>query len=99
MTTSKEDFNQILAKLEPLGDFTARPMMGEFLLYYNGVLIGGVYDNRLLIKKSDSNASHGLPEELPYNTAKRTMYHIANLDDLDQIKNIITNVYDDLSHK
>lgn len=96
MTTSKEDFNQILAKLEPLGDFTARPMMGEFLLYYNGTLIGGVYDNRLLIKKSDSNANCGLPEEIPYDTAKRTMYHITDLGNLKQLKTIITNAYNDL---
>lgn len=96
MTTSKEDFNQILAKLEPLGDFTARPMMGEFLLYYNGTLIGGVYDNRLLIKKSDSNVNCGLPEELPYDTAKRTMYHITNFDDMSQVQTIIINAYNDL---
>lgn len=96
MTTSKEDCNQILAKLEPLGDFTARPMMGEFLLYYNGTLIGGVYDNRLLIKKSDSNANCDLPEELPYATAKRTMYHIANFDDMSQVQTIIINAYNDL---
>lgn len=96
MTTSKEDFSQILVKLEPLGDFTARPMMGEFLLYYNGTLIGGVYDNRLLVKKSDSNTNCGLPEELPYDTAKRTMYRITNFDDLEQLKTIITNAYNDL---
>lgn len=96
MSTSKDEINQILEKLNPIGDFTIRPMMGEYLLYYNGILVGGVYDNRLLIKKSDSNASCNLPEEIPYNTAKRTMYHITNLDDLDQIENIITNAYNDL---
>lgn len=36
MATSKEEMNQILEKLEPIGDFTVHPMMGEFLLYYNG---------------------------------------------------------------
>lgn len=99
MSTSKADLNKILTKLEPLGDFTARPMMGEFLLYHNSILIGGVYDNRLLIKKTDSNASYGLAEEIPYNTAKRTMYYIANFEDLNQIKNIITNTYNDLKNK
>ena len=96
MATSKESINQILVKLEPLGDFTARPMMGEFLLYYNGVLVGGVYDNRLLIKKSDSNKNCGLPKEIPYDTAKRTMYHITDFDDLEQLKTIITNACNDL---
>lgn len=96
MSTSKDEINQILEKLNPIGDFTIRPMMGEYLLYYNGILVGGVYDNRLLIKKSDSNANCNLPEEIPYDTAKRTMYHITNFDDLDQIKTIITNAYNDL---
>lgn len=96
MATSKEEMNQILEKLEPIGDFTVHPMMGEFLLYYNGILVGGVYNKRLLIKKSDSNENCGLSEEIPYNTAKRTMYHIANFDNLEQIHTIITNAYNDL---
>lgn len=96
MTTSKDSCNQILELLEPLGDFTVRPMMGEFLLYYHGVLVGGIYDNRLLIKKSESNTGCNLPEEIPYATAKRTMYHITNFNDLDHIQTIITNVYSDL---
>lgn len=96
MTTSKDSCNQILEQLGPLGDFTVRPMMGEFLLYYRGVLVGGIYDNRLLIKKSDSNTNCNLPEELPYATAKRIMYHITNFSDLDHIQTIIANAYNDL---
>lgn len=96
MATSKAECNQILDKLAPLGDFTVRPMMGEFLLYCNGTLVGGIYNNRLLIKKSDSNAECNLPEEIPYASAKRTMYHITNFDNLDQIQTIITNTYNDL---
>lgn len=96
MTTSKAECNQILEKLAPIGDFTVRPMMGEFLLYHNGVLVGGIYDNRLLVKKSDSNASCDLPEEIPYASAKRTMYHITDFDNLSQIQTIITNAYNDL---
>ena len=99
MSTSKADLNKTLTKLELLGDFTARPMMGEFLLYHNGILIGGVYDNRLLIKKTDSNTSCGLAEEIPYNTAKRTMYLIEDFDDKDKLKEIILATYSDLSKK
>lgn len=96
MTTSKGEINHILEKLTPIGDFTVRPMMGEYLLYYNGVLVGGVYDNRLLIKKTDSNINCNLPEKIPYDTAKRTMYHIVSFNNLEQIKTIITNAYHDL---
>ncbi len=96
MVTNKNEINQILTKLEPLGDFTARPMMGEYLLYYNGVLVGGIYDGRLLIKKSDGNKNCNLPEVIPYNTAKRTMYHVTDFGNLEQLKAIITNAYNDL---
>ena len=96
MATSKDELNQILEKLAPIGDFTVRPMMGEYLLYYNGVLVGGVYDNRLLIKKSDSNQNCNLPEEIPYDTAKRTMYHATDFNNLKQLKTIIANTYHDL---
>lgn len=96
MTTSKAECEQILSSIELIGDFTVRPMMGEFLLYLNGVLVGGIYDNRLLIKKSDSNANCSLPEEIPYATAKHTMYHITDLSAIEQNKTIMTNAYNDL---
>lgn len=96
MTTTKSECEQILNAIAPIGDFTVRPMMGEFLLYLNGVLVGGIYDNRLLIKKSDSNAGCALPEAIPYDSAKRTMYHIANFDNIEQNQAIITNAYNDL---
>ena len=52
-TNNYKDF--ILEKLEILDKITYKPMMGEYLLYYNGILFGGIYDDRLLIKKVKSN--------------------------------------------
>ena len=50
MATSKEYRDFILEQLDLLDNITCKAMMGEFLLYYNNVLFGGIYDNRLLVK-------------------------------------------------
>ena len=55
MATSKEYKDFILEQLDLLDNITCKAMMGEFLLYYNDVLFGGIYDNRLLLKKVDTN--------------------------------------------
>ena len=55
MATSKEYKDFIIEQLSILSDITYRPMMGEYLLYYKGILFGGIYDDRLLVKKVDNN--------------------------------------------
>ena len=55
MATSKEYKNFILEQLDLLYGITCRAMMGEYLLYYNGVLFGGIYDDRLLVKIVPNN--------------------------------------------
>lgn len=55
MATSKEFKNFILEQLADLSPITCKPMMGEYLLYYNNILFGGIYDDRLLVKIVDSN--------------------------------------------
>ena len=89
MSTTKEQLNQILEKLDqtPL-NITSRPMMGEYLLYADGVLFGGLYDGRFLIKKTETNAEFGLPEALPYEGAKMA-WQIENLDNTAKLAEII----------
>ncbi len=70
MGTSKEYRDYILEQLSLLEGVTYRPMMGEFLLYHNGTLFGGIYDFRLLVKITDTNKSFGMSEEIPYKGAK-----------------------------
>ena len=53
MASSKEYKDFVLDNLHLLDNITCRPMMGEYLLYYNKVLFGGIYDDRLLIKRVD----------------------------------------------
>ena len=74
---------------------TCRPMMGEFLLYADGVLFGGIYDDRLLVKKVDANAEFGMPEAIPYDGAK-AMYLVEEVDDKGLLAEIINNTVQDL---
>ena len=63
MASSKEYVDFILEQCEGL---TARAMMGEFVLYYGGKVIGGVYDNRLLVKPTTTGywlSPHPLPKD------------------------------------
>ena len=95
MASTKEYRDYVLEQLNLLGDISYKPMMGEYLLYYRGVLFGGIYDDRLLIKEVKSNKKYELSEEIPYNGAK-PMYQIDNIDDQEELREIIINTYNDL---
>lgn len=98
MATTKEYKDYILDKLSILEMIKCRPMMGEYLLYYNDILFGGIYDNRLLIKIVDSNKKYNLENAIPYDGAK-LMYMIENLEDSDLLKEIIIETVKDLPSK
>lgn len=91
MATTKEYKEYILEQLSILNDITIKPMMGEYLLYYNGVLFGGIYDDRLLVKKTDTNKDYELEESIPYQGAK-PMY-LVDSDDQDMLKDIVLDTY------
>ena len=80
MATSKEFVDFVLERLSGIRNVTARPMMGEYLLYADGVLFGGIYDSRLLCKKTDTNADFGLPDAIPYPGAK-PMWQLDDVED------------------
>ena len=79
MASSKEYVDFILEQCEGL---TARAMMGEYVLYYSGKVVGGVYDNRLLVKPTPSTKKRmpNAPMELPYEGAKE-MLLVENMED------------------
>ena len=79
MATSKEYKDFILEQLDLLDNITCKAMMGEFLLYYNNVLFGGIYDNRLLVKIVDTNKRYNMSEQIPYESAK-PMYLVDDVD-------------------
>ena len=88
MSSTKEYRDFILEQLRDLPGVTCRPMMGEFLLYLDGVLFGGIYDDRLLVKIASTNAEFGMSEAIPYDGAK-PMYFVEDVDNADLLKEII----------
>ena len=98
MATSKEYKDFILEQLGLLDNITCKPMMGEFLLYYNDVLFGGVYDNRLLVKKVETNKKYNMQEQIPYESAK-PMYMVDDVDNKELLKEIIIETCNGLPNK
>ena len=70
MATTREYRDFILDELNILDNIACKPMMGEYLLYYNNVLFGGIYDDRFLVKKTSSNSNYNMEEAIPYEGAK-----------------------------
>ena len=97
MATSKEYRDFIVEQLNLLDSITYKSMMGEYLLYYNGVLFGGIYDERLLVKIVDSNKKYHMEEAIPYKGAK-PMYLVDNVDNQDILKDIVIDTYKGLSN-
>ena len=95
MATTKDYKDFILDCLNLLDDITCRPMMGEYLLYYSGVLFVGIYDDRLLVKIVESNKKYNMKEALPYEGAKE-MYLVDDVDNRDILKNIVLDTCKDL---
>lgn len=97
MASGKDYLAYILEQLSGL-DLRYRPMMGEYLLYYQGTLVGGIYDDRLLVKPTPS-AKALLPEAplaLPYEGAKE-MLLVEETDDRELLAALVTAVAADLS--
>ncbi len=100
MSSSKAYLDFILNQLSPLDEITYRPMMGEYILYYRGKIVGGIYDDRLLIKPVKSAKAY-MPEaalELPYEGAKE-MLLADNVDDSAYLRGLMEAIYSDLPEK
>lgn len=97
MESSKDYLEFILEQLSELDDITYRAMMGEYILYYRGKIIGGIYDNRFLVKPVQSAIDY-LPNaeyELPYDGGKE-MLLVNELDDKAFLSGLIHVMYDEL---
>ena len=75
MSSSKEYLEYILEQLSDLEDISHRAMMGEYIIYYRGKIIGGIYDDRFLVKpvKSAKALMPNAIMELPYEGAKEML--------------------------
>ncbi len=98
MPSSKEYLDYILEQLYNFDNITYKRMMGEFLLYYKNVLFGGIYDDRLLVKRVEDNKKYNMEESIPYDGAK-PMYLVSEMDNRDLLKEIIIDTYNGLIKK
>lgn len=98
MTSSRNYLDFVLDRLSDVDDVTYRPMMGEYILYFKGKVIGGIYDDRFLVKPTKS-AKRLMPEaayETPYAGAK-DMLLVDNIDDSDFLRELLKALYADLT--
>ena len=85
MPSTREYKDYILEQLRNVDNISYRPMMGEFLLYKDGILFGGIYDDRLLVKITKNNKKYNMEEAIPYEGAK-PMYMVDDVDNKELIK-------------
>lgn len=97
MASSKDYLQFILEQLSDLEEITYRAMMGEYIIYYRGKIVGGIYDDRLLVKPIKSAISY-MPTagyELPYDGAKE-MLLVEDVDKKEFLAGLFNAMYDEL---
>ena len=97
MASSKEYLNFILEQLSKTDDVSCRAMMGEYVIYCRGRVVGGIYDDRFLVKPTES-ARRLMPDaqwEIPYERAKE-MLLVDNVDDPLFLKTLLEAMADEL---
>ncbi len=95
MASSKEYIEFVLEQCSSA--LSARAMMGEYVLYYGGKVVGGVYDNRLLVKPTRSALAllSDAPRELPYEGAKE-MLLVEDIEDRELLAKLFEAMYEEL---
>lgn len=97
MTSSKKYLEYIMEQLSGLDDVSYRAMMGEYIIYYRGKIVGGIYDDRFLIKPVKT-AVEMMPDadmELPYEGAKE-MLLVEDVENREFLKELFEAMYDEL---
>ena len=72
--------------------------MGEYLLYYEGLLFGGIYDERFLVKIVANNKKYNMSEAIPYTNAK-PMYLVEDVDNMEALRDIVLDTCEGLRKK
>ena len=97
MASSKEYLEFISEQLSELDEITYRAMMGEFIIYYRGKIIGGIYDDRLLVKPTKAAVIY-MPTatyETPYEGAKE-MLLVDEVDNREFLTGLFNAMYEEL---
>ena len=97
MASNKDYLQFILEQLSELEEITYRAMMGEYILYYRGKIVGGIYDDRLLVKPVKSAITY-MPAaryELPYDGAKE-MLLVEDVDNREFLTGLFQTMFEEL---
>ena len=97
MASTKEYLDFIMEQLSEFEEITYRAMMGEYIIYYRGKVVGGIYDDRFLVKPVKS-AMEMMPEadkELPYEGAKE-MLLVDNVENKEFLRDLLEAMYAEL---
>ncbi len=97
MASSKEYLEFILEQLSELDDISYRAMMGEYIIYYRGKVVGGIYDDRFLVKPTKSAVAM-MPDaymDLPYEGAKE-MILVDNVENKEFLHDLLEAMYGEL---
>lgn len=97
MASSKEYLDFILEQLSELEGISYRAMMGEYILYYGGKIVGGIYDDRFLVKVTKSSREM-MPDaelELPYEGAKE-MLLVDDVENKEFLRELLEAMYPEL---
>lgn len=97
MASSRDYLDFILEQLSELEDINYRYMMGEYILYYKGKIVGGIYDDRFLVKavKSAIDYMQDIKYELPYEGAKE-MLLVDDVDNREYLAGLFNVMFDEL---
>lgn len=97
MASSKGYLEFIMEQLSGLEDISCRPMMGEYILYYRGKVIGGIYDDRFLVKpvKAAVTMMPDADMDIPYEGAKE-MLLVDNVENREFLQELVEAMYDEL---
>lgn len=96
MASSREYLDFILEQLSGLENVTWKTMMGEYIIYWRGKIVGGIYDDRFLVKPTKSAVAM-MPDaerELPYEGAKEML--LADVDNREFLQELLEAMYDEL---
>ena len=97
MASSRDYLEFVLDQLSALDDISYKAMMGEFIIYYQGKIVGGIYDDRFLVKPTEAarRMMPDAPQEIPYDGAK-AMLLVEDVDDREFLCDLLNEMVDKL---
>lgn len=97
MASTKEYLEYVLEQLSEVDGLRYRPMMGEYLIYCRNRLVGGVYDDRLLVKPTKSALAllPDAPREEPY-PGGRPMLLVTEMENKRLLQRVLEAIADEV---